>query len=393
MKQFFTILAVASLSTAANAQITINATDMPMPTAAYNELSISPSAPNPTRGTNMVWDYGTYGGTATTTLFTPETDTFFTHAGIDFNAGSFKSFNAMVGYNYTSEIDFNSTSVQEAGVYIPFQAYDISSYTGGSSDSMVIPEQKYILSTPKTFVQFPFTYGTNWTTVSRREVNFNLTVAAFSLSHTPAKHVWYANRKDSVIGWGKMRVYTSGGPSIQYDVLMDRIEQFARDSFYLSGAPAPAAMLTAMNVAQNQYSDTSYRYNFYRKGSFNFLMSLYYRHDYTYSTPISIYISTDSVITATGVEAVAPNVSSVVVYPCPSTGQSVNVMITGTDVTPGEYVVTDLLGRTIQNGKATLKNGSVAIDFAQPLSNGMYVVRVYGTNHTLLANEQFSVTH
>ncbi len=84
MKKMFTLAALLPFASAAFGQITITATDMPVPTSAYNLRDITTTtAASPTVGTSATWDYGTFVGTATTNIYTTETDTFFTHAGVD----------------------------------------------------------------------------------------------------------------------------------------------------------------------------------------------------------------------------------------------------------------------------------------------------------------------
>ncbi len=393
MKKLFTLLALLPVASTVFGQITITATDMPVPSAAYNLRDITTSAvANPTVGASATWDYSAYAGTATTNSFTVETDTFFTTAGVDLYYMSFKSLISGLSYNYNSELDFNSSNVKESGISIAAQGYSLTAMTGGASDSLTIPAQKTILSTAKEIIHFPFTAGTNWSSVSHRSTTFYLTVASAFMSHTPAEHRYDIHRTDSIVGWGKMRVYTTSGPSIQYDVLMDKSAQYAVDSFYLSGSPASATVLTFFGVTQGQVTDTAYRYNFYRKTSFNYLMTFSYGSDASYSTPVAKYMHSDNITPANvGVNNVNEAAFSTVLFPNPANSSEVNLLINGKDVTGGQYFVTDMSGKTVQAGAIEMKAGAVHVTLGDNIANGNYLLSVTNSENAKIVTEQFSV--
>ncbi len=393
MKKIFTLLALLPVASTVFGQITINAADMPVPTAAYNLRDISTSAAaNPTIGASTSWDYSAYAGTPTTNTYTAETDTFFTTAGIDVYYAAFKSLISGLGYNYYAELDFNASNVKDAGTDVPAQGYSLTAMTTGASDSLTIPVQKTILTSAREIVRFPFTAGTNWSSVSHRAITFYLTVASAMMSHTPAEHRYDIHRTDSIIGWGKMRVYTTSGPSIQYDVLMDKSAQYAVDSFYLSGAPASPTVLTFFGVHQGQFTDSSYRYNFYRKTSFNYLMTFNYGNDATYTTPTAKYMHSDNIIPANvGVNEVNDIAFSTVLFPNPANGSEVNLLINGKDVTGGQYFVTDMSGKTIQAGAIEMKAGAVHVTLGDNVANGNYFLSVTNCNNAKIVTEPFTI--
>ncbi len=393
MKKIFTLLALAPLASTAFGQITINAADMPVPTVPYNLADISATAAaNPTPATNATWNYGSYTGSASSNTYVTETDTYFTGAGIDVYLLGFKSLIPGLGYNVYNEFDFNTANVKESGIDVQDQGYDISSMTGGTADSLIIPAQRSLLAVPKEVIHFPFTANSSWTSSSRRKVTFNLSVAAYSLSHTPIDHVYYVNRKDTIVGWGKMSVYTTSGPSIQYDVLMDRIGQYAVDSFYMGGSPAPATLLSAFGMSQGQKTDSNYRYNFYRKTSFNYLLTFYYGSNATYTTPQSKFVNTDNLIPANvGVNELGNATYSTVVFPNPSAGSEINVMVMGKNVDGGSYRVCDATGKTIQAGSNEFSNGSIHVSLNSVLAAGNYFITILDNNKAKIATEQFTV--
>lgn len=393
MKRIFTILAFMPLATTVFGQaITINSTDVPVPTGSYNMVNFTAtSAAAPTIGSSGTWDYSAYTGSAFTSFFATETDTFFTNRGIDVYTPGFKSLVPSFGYDTYWELDFNTANVKETGVEIEAQAYDLSSFGGASTDSIIFPAQKAIVPNPKVSLKFPFTANSAWSNITRKVTDFKLTVGAFSLSNTPGQHVYYTHRKDTIIGWGKVRVYTATGRSIPYDVLVDRVSQYNVDSFYLNGSPAPAALLSAFTMTQDQKTDSAYSYLFLRKSSFMYLLAFSYGSDATFTTPRGKFFNTDNITPASvGVDEAAKASFSTVVFPNPATGSEVNMLIIGNDIPVEGYSITDLMGRVVLSGKATNQQ-TLHIPLNGGLANGRYVITVMGNNQHILATEQFEI--
>ncbi len=366
---------VLAVSTICHSQITITAADMPVPSAPYNVEDIITAAPaQPTIGTSQNWNYGMYSsGNFSTVSYPVQTDAFFTANGVDVYTDGSKGFTSAFFYNLSTQYDFNANGIMESGVSVPLQGYDLSSITSSTNDSLVIPAQKYNFTTPKTVVQFPFTANSSWHSTSTRKTNFTLTVAAYFLNHTPAEHRYAVTRNDTIVAWGKLVVHTANGPSIAYDVLMDRSEQYARDSFYLAGSPAPLALLTAFGAAQGQYTDSQYAYNFYRKGSFSYLMRVYYGTDKTYTNKQGVYVNRDNVLA--GVNDVKGASYSALIFPNPANSTEINIQLVGKTIASVSYVITDVTGKTVQAGTAaTQANGMMKLPLNAELVNGNYFI-------------------
>jgi hypothetical protein len=392
MKKLFTLLSLLPVVSLSFGQaITITAADAPMPTAPYDLYEFNTGAiANPSVATAATWNYTSYIGTPTTLNYAPETDAFFTGAGSDVQLiAETKHLNASMLYFYDAKIDFNTTGVHENGIDIPEQLYDISALTGDAGDSLNIPAQRYIMSSPKKIFIYPMTANTAWSSDTRRYTNFSLTIASAGLMNAPSQHVWHTHRKDTIVGWGKMRVYTAGGPSIAYDVLMDKTGEYNIDSFFIGGSPAPAALLSGFGITQGQQNETYYKYFFLRKGDFLYLASIVYNGDLTYTNPSTLYINKNAT-TATGVDDVAGSQYTTVLFPNPATGNEINLMISGASVAAEQYYITDMLGRIVQTGAVQLKQGILNVPFNNNLPEGQYAITVTG-NGTTIASEQFSI--
>jgi hypothetical protein len=392
MKLASTLFVVLFLKSLSFSQITILASDIPVPPEIVNFDDISTSKPGqPSTGANQNWDYSAHFGNNPFSIYYPvETIPFYTNAGIDVYLASFKNLNSNLGYNIYNELDWNGTDVLDSGLDIPFQSYSLGAYTGNPSDSLVFPAQQYILSTPRILMHFPMTANSSWHSNSQRVTNFTLTVGALGLNKIPGQQKYTLVRNDSIVGWGKLSVYTPNGPSIRYDVLMDRIEQYAVDSFFIAGGPAPTVLLTSFGITQGQISGLQYAYNFYRKGSYAYLMRMFYGTDKTYSTISQAFVSTDDVLT--GVNNTGANTYSSLIFPNPSNGHEINVQLNGKVVKSATYSLYDLTGRTVQHGTPAMQgNGFMQIKLQSTLSNGNYLLRLFDESQHEIISEKITV--
>lgn len=372
--------------------ITINAADMPIPTSDLTTFDITSANPlAASLGNNQNWDYSSYSSsTLAGAGYTAETMPFFTNAGIDIYTDGVKDLTPTSGYEVTHELDFNASGIHYAGMYVYEQSIPLVNFTGNSGDSIKFQAQSLLYSTPRTIAAFPFTANSAWhSKTSRTVVNFNITIASAGLNNTPGKHVFRYTENDSVVGWGKLRVYTQNGASIPYDVLMVRHETYATDSMYLGGAPAPTQLLTAFGITQGQKSNVAYAENFYRKGSWYYLMRRYYKTDNTYSTLNASFVNKDNISTVGVEEAVE---YSSLIFPNPTNGSELNVEIMGKNVEFSQYEVIDMLGRTVQIGTKNLNGGdNLKIALNENLSNGTYFVKILNTDNQMIIMEKFDL--
>ncbi len=384
------LLPVASLS---YGQITISATDMPVPTGSVNIQDMSnPGMPtSPIPGTNIMWYYADFNGADYTEDYATETDTFFTNVGVDVNYFTYKSIvggAASFSYDVYSELDFTTTGVTEKGRFIGYQPNDLSFFTGNTGDSLVIPEQKSLATQTVQTMKFPLTIGTAWHSVSRQVTDFTLTLSPL-YDHTPSQHVYYIHRDDTVAGWGKMRVYTASGASAWYDVLMDKISYHTVDSFYMGGSPAPDVILSSFGISQGQHTDSTDRYEFYRKGSYNYLAQFNYYDDNTYTNLGDAYYNTDD-LTPSGVDAINNAAYSTVLYPNPVTGAEMNFKVMGGKAHIAKYIITDVAGMVVMN--AAGDNTAALHVNTTDLATGSYILNVFNDKNERIAEEQFNVT-
>ncbi|HOY06523.1 MAG TPA: T9SS type A sorting domain-containing protein [Saprospiraceae bacterium] len=337
------------------------------------------------------WDFSAFTSDETyTNPFIAETDPFYTDEGIDVYVLDFKSLTNTLGYYVYSEFDFNENGVYDRGIYVSEQEYPLTDFTGNANDKIVFPMQTYVYEGGRQTMQFPATYQSSWSSVSRRSVNLNITVSAFGLNNTPFQQVFSFFRTDTVIGWGKMRIHENGVPTIPYDVLMVRSAQFAVDSFYsANGAPAPAPLMAAFGITQGQHTGVTNRYTMFREG-YSRPLAIFNYGSNNYTPPANVYFDTQDLNT-TGTFQPGQSTFATVLFPNPSTSGDLTLQVVGDAPQFDTYKIYDMEGKIVQKGPAQLENGVLQIRLNDPVINGTYTLQVTGNKKQTLVSEQFVV--
>jgi hypothetical protein len=290
------------------------------------------------------------------------------------------------------EYDFNANGVDDIAMDIVEQRYSLQQVTGSATDSLIIPSQSYIYNSPHRIVEFPMTANSAWSSSSRRTVEMVINVPAFGLNNAPVTHAFTWQRNDTIVGWGKARVYTPDGPSIDYDVLIDKVTDYTLDSFYLGGAPAPGALLSAFGVSQGQKTQKNNRYNFYRKGHFAYLVGFSYNDD-AFSDLQFAFVNTDDIETATA-SATAEKLSyATVLYPNPRAGSEINIKVMGTQFDIEKYIITDQMGRFVRQGETEDTGDGIKVRLNETLAPGQYCISLLDKKSRSVIAEKFDVIH
>jgi hypothetical protein len=216
----------------------------------------------PSQGVNQQWNYSnlTKTGVVNRTALVPSNINFPTATYLDTNVTTV--FIPEWYYYYDPYLETTPDGVKYLGFVVKNQRYGIQ-LTGNPKDSCIFPEQFLVYGNPGMFMPFPSTMSSSWHTDHRNVLNFQLTIASFGLNKTPCQKATHIVGVDTIVGWGKMRVPTSLGPSLAYEVLLVRRMTTFTDSFYMAGTPAPTALLNAFGVSQGQKSYSG-RYLFWR---------------------------------------------------------------------------------------------------------------------------------
>ncbi len=395
MKRIFTFLIIVVITRVAICQtpITITAQDIPIPTSPFiiDEIALL-NPPNPSEGSNQTWNYSAYfANNLFANNYIVETDPYFTDKGVDLYLDGSKAFNQQFYYNIANEYDLNDGGFDDVAMYVYPQAYGLANFTGNPKDTLAMPVQAMFYTNPRPILKFPCTANSSWSSDTRRAVDFYLTVAAFNLNKIACQHIFHSIRKDTIAGWGKMKVYTPNGPSKSYDVLMSKTVNYAIDSFFVGGAPAPKPLLDGFSVSQGQISDESYSINFYRKGAVNYLARFFYAKDKTYKVLNAAYINLNDIEVGTATNEENSEYSTLL-FPNPSNGSDLNLKFIGKTIGEVNYTITDLNGKILR--VATNVNGTdnhLKINLDGVIPNGNYIINVTDRKNKQIATEQFSV--
>lgn len=138
-----------------------------------------------------------------------------------------------------SQRSFTASGYLKYGAQSFRQAYPIDGYFGSSgifppSDSIIYSNQNIVYSSPRTIIKFPATLGSSWTSAYSDSLSFALDVAAWGYHNKPGLVKQFNKVKDSVIGWGyvKVKAALGAGTSGYVNVLQTRTRYEETDSVY-----------------------------------------------------------------------------------------------------------------------------------------------------------------
>lgn len=379
----FTSLATVLFATGSVlAQSPITLTNTGYPTASSDTLGVvgtfSSFAMLGTPASNATWDLSaaTYSSFEYRERINPPSSGN-PFPGASFYEPSHYSFaSGAISYNSDIYKQLTNGGLISLGENMPTStAIFIGAVTGGTNDSLVFPAQTITYLPVSTDLKFPASLDTSWTTVNAKyTTQFTLTVAAMSLNHTPGERRTSETVTDSVMGWGKIRVpLKSGGNSAWIPVLQVRHSIANADSFYLGGAPAPAALLSNFGLTQGQVS-TQYEIDFYAASDATPIATMEYS-DNSYSTPTNLKTKVTG-ISPSSVRTVGL-VSNVKIYPNPAHGQ-LNIEVLGNQFNGWHYTLTNMTGQQVAEGALSLNASSqkASINLPKNLIPGIYSIRL-----------------
>ena len=402
MNQFLlSTLCVLTFSLTMTAQITIRRADFAVtssPTtldsSRYKALTRT-GAVVPTFGNNQTWDYTGQKDSSTTVYtdyYTPvaafgATPTAYSTATI---AHNYNSVFQVFQYPSRSYERIDSEGYVELGSITNGAKFSISAISGGTTDTLYFPAGTYLYSPPHPFVKFPITVNSAWNVTSKVPVDFQLSVAAFGLNKTPGQKVTTILSRDTVVGWGTLKMKNpAGGAASSFAVLLERKDETYIDSFFVGGAPAPAQLLGAFGLVQGSKTVIATEYSFRGIGFSEPAMQMYVNG----SGAIS-YISR-AVNAALGLPTNNREVTNVAivtkVYPNPTHTEGVNFEFNKTTNAQWNVIVYNATGQIISidpiNGQIGTTTRHVALD--RNLPSGTYFYNLLDEYSRIRANGQF----
>lgn len=301
---------------------------------------------------------------------------YFWHARVNSSFYQYADSNeySLGAYTYEGNagVNISGGGIIEPEVDIKKREYELSFLTASSFDTLFIPAQTVANSTPLIHVGFPATYNSVWQSNYSNSTTYELTVSMFSYVHKPFVRRRYVQRRDTVKGWGKMKVRTAAGFSSDYfDVLQIFSTTITTDSFFTDGAPAVPSVVTMFSLEQGK-KDTTYVQRYYRAQEVTPLATIVYR-DGGYTQPIKatthiqrLKVASVNKVTDKETPIIYPNPTSdgcIYLANLPSIGES-------------RYVLTDVNGKRIHLGAIDKNETPKRLVLPKWLSNGIYLLNV-----------------
>lgn len=279
------------------------------------------------------------------------------------------------GYQGNAQTSITAAGIMEYGVNIQKSGYSLNSLTSFPTDSLIINQQNIVYTLPRKKIAFPATYMSSWISTYSADFAFQVSLSLISLDHAPGVVRSFITQRDSVIGWGKMRVKDlSGSPSAYLNVLQVQTTIIKTDSFYINGSLAPLPLLSIFNLAQGR-TDSTFLHNYYRAQEVTPLAEVRFSNG-AYTTPRKATTHVQRLFEL-GVADINNN-ARVNIYPNPATGDK--IFVDGLSAAgQWEYSLADISGKAIAKSAITVNNGATTIPLQADIKAGNYYL-------TLLSN-------
>ncbi len=367
------------------AQITLISTDYPSVLTGVDSLKVTTynsSYPTLTPVSGGMWDM---------TLVTDSVSDFLEFrvptSGAVYGDSSFIT----VG-SYTAPATWSSTIDMSGIVKHTINcnpiSYSLISVTAGPTDTLFIPEQSQMYDFPLRKILFPTSIGVVWSTDSRVNINYELSYGAMGYAHEPGVKRTYSSRRDTVRGWGKMRLREQTGmPSEWIDVLQIHEVEVNTDSFFLSGLPLSTPLQVILGITQGK-SDTTYLQHYYRKAEVRPLASVYYK-DAGYTQPYKAIVHRQRLPQAS-LAIKAPIISAGVIFPNPVCNNG-TIKIEGQFSGTTYWSITNAKGKVVASGTKVTTDNIMSIILPEDIVSGNYLISLI-TDSGLPQHYNVSVT-
>lgn len=363
-KTLFTIAAALAVTANLSAQtaITLNQSSYSSNNLGTDTLSIIDSTfPNLTPATNAMWDLTTASYDTAHITQSRVATTLLTAQFADSMSQGFGPIN----YNIDVLTSITSNGIIEYGAYVPQQMF-----SPGGGASITVDSQVITYSTPQTIIQFPATIGSTWSANYDYKFNFHITANPI-YSDAPGIIHAFISEKDSVTGWGKMRVKDlNGNPSGYLDVLQVQSSAQIIDSFFINGTAPIPQLLAGFGLTD---PDTSYNFTqfYYRPMEVGALATVYYT-DNTFTQPSNATTQTQRLVNES--VAVVNDGIAVSVYPNPVTNRTISVDIPTMQGNNWTYDLINVTGQTVATAPLNGSHSQIAV--APSLASGIYYLRI-----------------
>jgi hypothetical protein len=387
MKKFYLLYVLSTVFTlSCIAQVTISMGNFPRQATFSDTVYNAANAPTlsvPTHGANQNWDYSSIMmyNMSVSQFSDASTDPNFTNAYSKQSLDLFVFGFPISGYRYER---FSITDWGLMGVHTERARFTLAP-SAAPTDSILFLENTDLYGGSTSSIVFPVTYQTTWSGTRHETTPFELSVASFGLVNASCEMQSSVTDSREVVGYGNLTIPDENGtPVTLSNVLLFSSTVTVTDSFFLMGAPAPAALLNAFGLTQGSvFVSTAY---------------LFYMPDF--GAPIlRLAVSSNNVLNV-GIRPSAAKTSSVSTndfgfeqnisaYPVPAkSGQSMTLSFEE----PKKNLslrITDMLGRTIYQEQIAVANKIHSLILPET-APGAYVLRI-SSNGQLLSQSKLLI--
>lgn len=401
MKKHLFFIFTAFSSFFSTAQITITRNDFALSATAKDSaigkrMTIS-GVVAPTFGANRTWDY-TNLRDSTPYLY------YFGHITQPTNANrpmAFEMTNLQQDYN-TRLGNFviptrlysllNDNGYFDFGLSTPDLRFSLQNLTGSALDSLIFPASNNVFSAVAPRYRFPINYQSVWRSNITNTSNFFLTVTNFGLNSVPCQRVQRIVQRDTVVGWGTLRLRNpSTGAPLNFNVLLATTQRITIDSFFLSGSPAPTLLLGAFGLQQGQRDTIASTY-FCGVGFKAPLLTFVQNGGQTRITD-AFRALLPSLNLTTSVEDRNDFTIETKVFPNPTTTEGVTFEFEKSSAKDWNIMIYDLTGRImkVQTIEAAKGLATFRLPLGEAFAKGTYFYMLSDENSIIRANGKFLV--
>lgn len=357
-----------------SSQIIINKSDFPIHTSYVSEdkLSHQDNMQPPAIGDNQTWNLTNLEIQEEYSIeyFDAKGDEFYTDA-VYYTPTTYSLDKIHIQSLDFFKIDDNGYTKE--GRRIEEIVYPITQLTGGPNDNLKIIGGNFPFDGRGDLIQFPAEFGKSWEQSYVIPTNYELTVEAYGLDHTPGQFMQTNIQTRTVVGSGKLTMPNKNGGVMTIDALLIKNNTTTIDSVFLGGQPAPPALMSAFKIEQGATLSVE-QYVFYAPG-YGFSIAAY---DLTEK-----YISYQSLSgPTTNVESA--NIEKLSVYPNPvKSGASLNISNSTMNIC--NLVLVDLSGKVVLENNIS---GNSNLNIPNTITAGAYLLNSYDSNGKILSSNK-----
>jgi hypothetical protein len=369
-----------------HAQITLTSAQYPLSLLGTDSLKVTEAAssfPTLTPAANGIWDLSSVTDSVPYQFVYRVASSPYQFADSDIYS--------VFGFSYVGDVysSLSSSDLAEFGLKVNRTPYSLASYTSFVTDSFIIDAQSSLYSAQRTKIAFPATYSSSWSSAYSSDLKYHLYFLSAGYNDTPGYVRIYTNEKDTVVGWGRMRIKdASGMPSAYWDVLQVQTTIIHTDSFFMGNTTLPPALLVFFSLTEGQ-KDTTYEQSYYRIGEVTPLAQVEFR-DAAFTQPYSAKTHVQRLVNV-GVNTISGS-ADINAYPDPVTGNSLHIMLpsaTGSCT----YTVCNMAGQVVASGTIHPDAGNVAsITLPDGIASGRMILNVLNANN-IIASIPLEILH